>query len=275
MLFRSDNGSTRNIFSGLKLRQYSALLEEVGFPDFAIKDGNSIKKIQGLELDESKKLSTAVLYIRGMARQIPLLPDGSVPDNLSVQATTAIKVPSKIILPTPFSPMTEKELMEMDDKQFLSLYRKMIENTLSALESMNSSQAYEVIVESGITDMHWWDNFTKEETDTLLKIMRGVGTPNIKRGRSGTGYTTYMGSITPPTFPGFASPPRFSEFFAELAVANAFGVPISMIDTEMDENGQIRTISRALSENEMQAVLKFFRWMYPNQFLSEKLAEIQ
>lgn len=270
-----ENASTRNIFSGLKLRQYSALLEEVGFPDFIINDGNSIKKIQGLELDESKKLSTALLYIRGMAKEIPTLPDGSVPADLSVRATTAIEVPSKITLPSPFPPMTEKELMEMDDEKFLPLYKKMIENTLSLLESTTDSRTYETVVESGITDMYWWDNFTKEETDTLLKVMRGVGTPNIKQGRSGTGYTTYMGTITPPTFPGFACPPRFSEFFAELAVANTFGVPISMIDTEMDENGQTRTISRALSENEMQAVLKFFRWMYPNQFLSEKLEEIQ
>jgi hypothetical protein len=84
-----------------------------------------------------------------------------------------------------------------------------------------------------------------------------------------------MGTFTMPTYPGFASPPQFSEFFAELAVANAYGIPLSQIEVVDNDDGTRKAITRALSQNEMNVIMKFLRWMYPNQILSEKLNSIE
>jgi hypothetical protein len=271
-----EDGVRRNIFSGLKVRQLSALLEEVGFPDFAlINNSGNVQRIQGLEIDESRKLSSALLNIRTIAGLIPRTLRGDVPDNLSVTATTSIQLTPGIILPEPFSGMTLKEFMELPEDEFLKKYRILMEETTSAFESWVPADMYGYFVESGLTQMHWWDKLTKSEIDEMMGIMRRVGTPNIKEDRSGTGYTTYMGTFTMPTYPGFASPPQFSEFFAELAVANAYGIPLSQIEVVDNDDGTRKAITRALSQNEMNVIMKFQRWMYPNQILSEKLNSIE
>lgn len=84
-----------------------------------------------------------------------------------------------------------------------------------------------------------------------------------------------MGFLRPPVFPGLATPPKFSEFFAELAVADVFGVPLSQIESVIDSDGNQRVTTRALSKEELDVVMKFMNWMYPNQLLSEKLDSVQ
>jgi hypothetical protein len=271
-----EDGARRNIFSGLKLRQLSALLEEFGFPDFSLIDNSGrIQRVQGLNIDESRKLSAALLNIKKIAGSIPRNANGNVPSDLSVTATTSIRLSPGIRLPQPFSGMTKKEFLELPEDEFLEKYRTLMDETVMAFESNVPSDLYGTFIESGLTQMHWWDRLTKPEIDEMMAIMRRIGTPNLKEDRSGTGYATYMGTFTMPSYPGFASPPQFSEFFAELAIANTYGIPLSQIQVIDNDSGNKQAITRALSQNEINVIMKFLRWMYPNQILSEKLNSVQ
>lgn len=274
----SETGTARNVFSGLQLREYSAILDEIGFPDFALSDGsgNAIN-VRGLELDESRKLAAALLNIRQLGGQIPRGQNGKVQPNLSVQTTTSIPiVPGSILLPYPFKNMTKEEFLALPQDEFLKQYRELIENTVESLiNNLNPNQFGEAF-ESGNTNMNWWDKLNKNEVNTMLRIIRNIGAPApSKDNKSGTGYSPYMGFLRPPVFPGLATPPKFSEFFAELAVADVFGVPLSQIESVIDSDGNQRVTTRALSKEELDVVMKFMNWMYPNQLLSEKLDSVQ
>lgn len=276
--FIKDIAKNRNIFSGLKLRQYSALLDEIGFPDFEIQDlGGNKKAIRGLGLDESKKLSAALLNMRTLASQIPKDNSGIVLQNLSVRATTSLRLmPDGIVLPKPFSGLTKKQLIDMPEDEFLNKYKILLSRTLD--EMLGAGSLYDAgrLLESGIIAMNWWDELDKNEVNLLIKIMKNVGLPSRDSEKSGSGYATYMGTLVTPVFPGFASPPKPSEFFAEFAIAEMFGVPITQLEVIADSSGTgTTTVMRALTDEEIAVINKFMNWLYPGGRLSQKLNTVQ
>lgn len=273
-----EDAQRRNIFSGLKLRNYSALLDEVGLPDFAIMDlnGNGVK-IQGLDIDESRKLSAAIMNMNRLALSIPVDPtSGMVSPSLSVRATTALRAfPDDAMLPWPFSNLTKTEFLALPDDTFIKGYKQLIDTSLKALLGIARPQDVGMFLEDSLISMNWWDKLSKDEIELLLEVGKRIGAPSIKAGRSGTGYAPYMGHLTPPHLPMLAIHPQFSEFTAEFAVAELFGVALSQIDISISPDGKKSATTRALSDNEIAALMKFMRWMYPNQMLGEKLESIQ
>ena len=273
-----DTATNRNIFSGLKLRNYSALLEEVGFPDSAVSDTTGKKvEIQGLDTNESKKLSAALINVKRLAGSIPRNPaDGTASPSLSVQATTSLRaVPDDAMLPWPFSNLTKSEFLKLSDDAFLKGYRQLIDASLKQVLKTSRPQDVGDFLEDSLISMNWWDKLSKDEIELLLGVAKRIGQPSIKTGRSGTGYRTYMGTLTLQSLPVLAMQPRFSEFTAEFAVAELFGVPLSQIDVTISPDGKKSATTRALSDNEIAALMKYMRWMYPNQMLGEKLESIQ
>ena len=273
-----EDAQRRNIFSGLKLRNYSALLDEVGLPDFAIMDlnGNGVK-IQGLDIDESRKLSAAIMNMNRLALSIPVDPtNGMVSPSLSVRATTALRAfPDDAMLPWPFSNLTKTEFLALPDDTFIKGYEQLIDTSLKALLGVARPQDIGMFLEDSLISMNWWDKLSKDEIELLLGVGKRIGAPSIKTGRSGTGYAPYMGHLTPQHLPMLAIQPQFSEFTAEFAVAELFGVALSQIDISISPDGKKSATTRALSDNEIAAIMKFMRWMYPNQMLGEKLETIQ
>ena len=273
-----EDAQNRNIFSGLKLRNYSALLNEVGFPDFVISDINGNRaKMQGLDIDESRKLSAAIINMNRLAISIPVDPtNGMVSPALSVQATTALRAtPDDAMLPWPFSNLTKTEFLALPDDVFIKGYENLIDTSLKALLDYIRPQDIGGFLEDSLMSMNWWDKLSKDEMELLLGVGKRIGHPKIKTGRSGTGYAPYMGHLTPQHLPMLAIHPQFSEFTAEFAVAELFGVALSQIDTSISPDGQKSLTTRALSDNEIAALMKFMRWMYPNQMLGEKLENMQ
>ena len=132
-----------------------------------------------------------------------------------------------------------------------------------------------MFLEDSLISMNWWDKLSKDEIELLLGVGKRIGAPSIKTGRSGTGYAPYMGHLTPQHLPMLAIHPQFSEFTAEFAVAELFGVALSQIDISISPDGKKSATTRELSDNEIAALMKFMRWMYPNQMLGEKLETIQ
>lgn len=273
-----ENALRRNVFSGLKLRNYSALLDEVGFPDFAIMDlnGNGVK-IQGLDINESRKLSAAIMNMNRLALSIPVDPaNGMVSPSLSVRATTALRAfPDDAMLPWPFSNLTKTEFLALPDDTFIKGYEELIDTSLKVLLDAARPQDIGRFLEDSLISMNWWDKLSKDEIELLLGVGKRIGEPSIKTGRSGTGYAPYMGHLTPQHLPMLAIHPQFSEFTAEFAVAELFGVALSQIDISISPDGKKSATTRELSDNEIAALMKFMRWMYPNQMLGEKLETIQ
>ena len=273
-----DTANERNVFSGLKLRNYSALLEEVGFPDSEILDTNGKKvEIQGLDIDESRKLSAAVINLKRLAGSIPQNPTtGAVSPSLSVRATTALRaVPDDAVLPWPFSNLTKSAFLQLSDDAFLRGYEQLIDSSLKGVLKTIKPEDIGDFLENSLKSMNWWDKLSKDEIELLLGVGKRIGLPKIKQGRSGTGYTPYMGTLTLQTLPMLALHPQFQEFTAEFAVAELFGVALSQIDVSISPDGKKSATTRALSDNEIAAIMKFMRWMYPNQMLGEKLETIQ
>ena len=273
-----DTANMRNVFSGLKLRNYSALLEEVGFPDSTISDTNGKKvEIQGLDIDESRKLSAAVINIKRLEGSIPRNPiNGTVSPSLSVQATTSLRaVPDDAVLPWPFSNLTKSAFLQLSDDAFLRGYEQLIDSSLKNVLKTTRPEDRGDFLEDALKSMNWWDKLSKDEIELLLGVGKRIGLPKIKQGKSGTGYAPYMGTLTPQMLPMLAIQPQFSEFTAEFAVAELFGVALSQIDVSISPDGKKSATTRALSDNEIAAIIKFMRWMYPNQMLGEKLETIQ
>jgi hypothetical protein len=226
------------------------LIRQEGYPSLVVSDS---KKTKPLSKETGALIADATQSAMGMvARMID-----AKTDLASVrEVSTFRQIPSDTAGPVFSKPLLNLgtvEKMEIDEMR--NVAQLIISSTLPAIVQNQQPSTLGSLLE-GIGMEFWhFDSLPEAEVSEIVRLARESAEP---------GYRNYMSTALNRRIFGFLNAnPDSSELIAELAVYDAFGIPIRVTD----EAGNGKT-KRALTSDEIKSFDKILSWIFPKGKLS-------
>lgn len=283
-----ETSSHRNDFRGATLGAGSnfpsaLVLDTLGYPDTRPPGSSAIS---GLSAEDAKPLADALIGIAPMMDRIhdsisSLGASASEFDRIQTATEPHVLVrPNEVLLPAAFEQLGIKTLDDFyaaDIDTLLSAANASIDEVgvnrferaqLPDANGRPSQDTTPVIFELLSNAVLELAPFSEAEKEQLREISGRIGLPAnpgaVLRNDS-PGYSSYQATLVPQ--PTFLSSEGFSlaEFAAETGLSEMLGIPL----TQIAKGGGV---TRALSNDELQLVIRYMLWILGGQFPGDKLA---
>lgn len=236
--------------SGSQMQNSLTLIRKEGYPSLVTPSGAKTKPL-------SKATGALIVDAAQSAMGIVARMLEAKTDLTSVREVTAFRhAPSDSVGPLFNRPDLKMDAVEkMDLGEVKDIAKMTVDSAIPAITQNQQPSLVGTLLESMGMDFWHFDSLSDDNASQIINLARESAEP---------GYRNYMSTaLNRRIFSFLNANPDSSELIAELAVYDAFGIPIRVTD-ELG-NGETK---RALTSDEIKAFDKLLSWIFPKGKLS-------